>query len=54
MLPKGACVTMKQPFLLLNVCTIKIKSNSKHFRSSRMVSEDAKWQIFIHTKTYSL
>ena len=27
----GVCITVKQPSLLLNICTLKLKSNLKHF-----------------------
>ena len=52
-LPKDASVKLKQPYML-NVCPFKIKSNSKHFKSSSMAQKHAKWQIFIHVKTFTL
>ena len=50
----GASTRLKQPSTLLNVCLFKIKSNSKYSKSSRMAPKHAKWQIFIHYKTFTL
>ena len=49
-LSKAASATVKQPSMLLNICTFKIKINSKHFTSSRMAPKHWKWQIFIYAK----
>ena len=37
---------------LFNICTFKIKSNWKHFWSSRMAPKQAKLQIFIQVNLY--
>ena len=39
---QGASVTVKQPSTLLNVCTFKIKSSLKHFKSLRMAPQHTK------------
>ena len=58
-LPKGTSVTVKQRSMFLNICTFKLKINSKHFKSSRMAPTHPKWQMlftqrFIHYKTFTL
>ena len=48
------CRTMRITIVLylFNICTSKIKSNWKHFWSSRMAPKQAKLQIFIQVNLY--
>ena len=47
-----ALVSVKQPSVVLNIHTFKIKINSKHFTSSRIAPKHPKGQIFIYEKIY--
>ena len=42
-----ASVIVEQSSSLLNICTFKMKSNTKHFQSLRMAPKHAELQIFI-------
>ena len=43
----GASVTVKQPFLLLNICIAKMKSNLKNIFNLQKWHQNSQLQIFI-------